>query len=227
MVDQYQVADNPYVVVLNKKTRALKKKLEKIRKTETFAASGRTLNEEQKVLLAGKSNLECLLREHDRIRSLLEGVAKAEFAAKAEKAPAPSQPGDVSALSIPADPAPKEEPLPHAEPTASVACAATETEPPEVTEVAIQTDMSGPSAPPCPGPGEGMVEATAAEAAATVAAAAAATEAREAAEMAASEARREELIAGVGKLLRLLHVASRFEAKGERLPSEVDFFSKV
>lgn len=38
---------------------------------------------------------------------------------------------------------------------------------------------------------------------------------------------RVEAASGVSKILRLLHVAGRFEAKGDRLPTAVDFFSKV
>lgn len=95
---------------------------------------------------------------------------------------------------------------------------------PQVHDAEAQTDVSGPPPPPGLDPRE-VSEAVAA------AAATAAEEQRKVAEEAESRGlaagRAEAIGEGVAKLLRLLHVASRFEAKGERLPSAVDFFSKV
>ena len=98
------------------------------------------------------------------------------------------------------------------------------TEPPAATEEAeVQTDVSGPPPPP------GLDPRTVSEAvamAATLASQEKDKAAREA-EKRGVEKGRAEVAAGLSKVLRLLHVASRFEAKGQRLPSAVDFFSKV
>lgn len=98
------------------------------------------------------------------------------------------------------------------------------TEPPAPTEEAeVQTDVSGPPPPP------GLDPRTVSEAvamAATLASQEKDRAAREAEERGVEKGRAE-AAAGLFKVLRLLHVASRFEAKGQRLPSAVDFFSKV
>ncbi|CAM9835313.1 unnamed protein product, partial [Choristocarpus tenellus] len=209
----HTLADNPYLLVLNKKTRALKKKLEKIKKTETLVASGKTLNEEQKVLLAGRSNLECALKEHERVRGLLEEVAKEEVACKKDEAPDPPVvPEESLGLAILNRSNPDLTVEGGSAPEILSVCVGTETEMLQGTEVAAQTDISGPMPPAGMDPGE-VAEATAV--AVSTAKAAAVVEGRE------------KMRSGVRKLLRLLHVTSRFEARGEQLPSEVDFFSKV
>lgn len=97
------------------------------------------------------------------------------------------------------------------------------TDPLATEESAVQTDVSGPPPPP------GLDPRTVSEAVAM-----AATLALQEKDKAAQEAEargiemgRAEAAAGLSKVLRLLHVASRFEAKGQRLPTAVDFFSKV
>lgn len=124
--------------------------------------------------------------------------------------------------------------LPHGQPGAEVETAASEvlvtsesigvsTDPVATEEAEVQTDLSGPPPPP------GLDPRTVSEAVAV-----AATLASQEKDKAAQEAEergvvkgRAEAAAGLSKVLRLLHVASRFEAKGERLPTAVDFFSKV
>lgn len=98
------------------------------------------------------------------------------------------------------------------------------TDPPESSEAEAQTDVSGPPPPR----GLDPQDVAAAMAVAGQTAEEEKQRAVEEAEARGLKAGRAEAIgSGVSKLLQLLHVASRFEAKGERLPSAVDFFSKV
>lgn len=98
------------------------------------------------------------------------------------------------------------------------------TDTPESSEAGAQTDVSGPPPPR----GLDPQDVAAAMAVAGRTAEEEKQRAVEEAEARGLEAGRAEAVGtGVSKLLRLLHVASRFEAKGERLPSAVDFFSKV
>lgn len=97
------------------------------------------------------------------------------------------------------------------------------TDPVTTEEAEAQTDVSGPPPPP------GLDPRTVSEAVAV-----AATLASQEKDSAVQEAEERGVVkgraaaaAGLSKVLRLLHVASRFEAKGERLPTAVDFFSKV
>lgn len=94
---------------------------------------------------------------------------------------------------------------------------------PPTVESEMQTDVSGPPPPQGLDPGEvsRAIEAAAATALKEKKDAEAEAEARGLATGRAQGA------AGVSKLLRLLHVAARFEAQEERLPTAVDFFSKV
>lgn len=209
------------------------------------------LNEEQLKLLETKPLLEFALAEHERVRTAMETVAidlKRQAAEQAEADVAPPAPPSHAppALSIPA-PEPEQPAvlsIPTAAPDANalaaadtrdlrakdaaVVAAATETvgvstEPVNTEDVGAQTEVSGP--PPPAGLDPAVVSAAVATAAAL------ALEEKEKAS-AEAEARgvaagRAEAAAGVSKILRLLHVASRFQAKGERLPTAVDFFSKV
>lgn len=97
------------------------------------------------------------------------------------------------------------------------------TEPLHREDAEAQTDLSGPPPPAGLDPGE----VSAAVSAAAVLASEEKDKAAEEGFDRGVEAGRAEATAGVSKLLRVLHVASRFEAKGERLPTAVDFFSKV
>ncbi|CAM9672447.1 unnamed protein product [Pylaiella littoralis] len=265
--------ENPYLAGLSKKTRGLKKKMEKIKKTETLSASGKHLNEEQLKLLETKPLLEFALAEHERVRVAMEAVAKEKERQAAEQAklappPPPPRLPPATGLSIPipnaSEPqqppppetslsAPADDPdvsaveerdntqrgsddlLPQEEqPDAKAETAAGEvlvssesvgvsTDSVTTEEAEVQTDVSGPPPPP------GLDPRTVSEAVAVAAALASQEKDRavqEAEERGAVKGRTE-AASGLSKVLRLLHVASRFEAKGERLPTAVDFFSKV
>lgn len=206
--------------------------------------SSQHLNEEQVKLLETKPLLEFALSEHERVKAAMEAVAKEveerEAAEKAKlllapppppptglsiaAAPEPEQPP--TTLSIPA-PTPEDGGPQDQQPAAQVAVATesvgVSTDPLGTEEAEVQTDVSGP--PPRPGLDPREV---------SEAVAVAATLASQEKEKAAQEAEergiakgRKEAATGLSKVLRLLHVASRFEAKGERLPTAVDFFSKV
>ena len=97
------------------------------------------------------------------------------------------------------------------------------TETPFTEELGAQTELSGPPPPA----GLDPEEVSAAVSAAAALALEEKEKAAEEAEARGVAAGRAEAAAGLSKILRLLHVASRFEAKGERLPTAVDFFSKV
>ncbi|CAN0268411.1 unnamed protein product, partial [Ectocarpus sp. 13 AM-2016] len=237
---------NPYLAGLSKKARGLKKKMEKIKKTEALSASGKHLNEEQLKLLETKPLLEFALSEHERVKAAMEAVAKdVEEREAAEKAKLllapPPPPPPPTGLSIAAAPEPEQPPAalsipaptpqgggpqdqqPAAEVEVETASVGVSTDPLDTEEAEVQTDVSGP--PPRPGldPRE-VSEAVAV--AATLAAQEKEKAAQEAEERGISKGRKE-AATGLSKVLCLLHVASRFEAKGERLPTAVDFFSKV
>lgn len=211
------------------------------------------LNDEQLKLLETKPLLEVALAEHERVRAAMETVAKDLKREAAELAKLAPPPPPLS-LSIPAaDPPGKttarghengdalprgqeqqqqQEEADGAEKTTVEEAPAVETEsigvstdPPAATEEAeAQTDVSGPPPPP------GLDPRAVSEAvgrAATLASEEKDKAAREAEERGVEKGRAEAAAAGLSKVLRLLHVASRFEAKGQRLPSAVDFFSKV
>jgi hypothetical protein len=72
------VFDNLYVAVVGRKQRNLKKKLEKIAKAEQQLAAGKTLDEEQNVLLKTKPQVERLLAELQAIKLQLVDAAKQE-----------------------------------------------------------------------------------------------------------------------------------------------------
>lgn len=97
------------------------------------------------------------------------------------------------------------------------------TETPLTEELGAQTELSGPPPPA----GLDPEEVSAAVLAAATLALEEKEKAAEEAEARGVAAGRAEAATGLSKILRLLHVASRFEAKGERLPTAVDFFSKV
>lgn len=152
-------------------------------------------------------------------------------AADAASTAAPGEKAGGGADSPPREHDPPVDEVPEVLPAAAaveVAAAETEsvgvsTDPVATEEAAAQTDSSGPPPPP------GLDPRTVSEAVAM-----AATLASQEKEKAAREAEergiatgRAEATAGLSKVLRLLHVASRFEAKGKRLPTAVDFFSKV
>ncbi|CAM9421857.1 unnamed protein product, partial [Scytosiphon promiscuus] len=262
-------ASNPYLAGLSKKTRGLKKKMEKIKKTEALSASGKRLNDEQLKLLETKPLLEVALAEHERVKVAMEGVAKdlereaaeraklsppppprtAAVALSIAAAPEPNQPSTPTPLSIPArDPSDANtaesgahqdagsqqaadlDAAPASSKPAMVALTESKkisTDPVHTEEAEAQTDVRGPPPPPGLDPRE-VSEAVAM--AATLAAQDKAQAAQEAEERGIEKGRKEgrkESTAGLSKVLRLLHVASRFEAKGERLPTAVDFFSKV
>lgn len=194
-----------------------------------------------------KPLLEFALAEHDKVRLAMESVAK-DLQHETEKQARLSTPSPAlsilavepspTGLSIPA---PGDSPdassvpettvvAPHSSvvvPTESVAVltesVAVATEPLHTQEVGAQTEVSGP--PPAAGVDPGEVSKAVA-----VAAEIGLREKEKAvsdAEARGLAAGRAEVAGGLSKILKLLHVASRFEAKGERLPTAVDFFSKV
>lgn len=157
-------------------------------------------------------------------------------------APEPHQPPAPASLSIPAgDPSDANTPesdahqdagsQPAAEGDASATPAevvvtdskGVSTDPVDTEEAGAQTDVTGPPPPPGLDP---RIVSEAVAVAATLAAEEKDKAAREAEER-GIEKGREDAAKGLSKVLRLLHVATRFEAKGERLPTAVDFFSKV
>jgi len=75
---QTEVKDNPYVAVVAKKHRNLKKKMEKIIKIEAQIQSGKALDEEQKIMYTTKSSVEKSLTDLKAILSAFEDVAKEE-----------------------------------------------------------------------------------------------------------------------------------------------------
>ncbi|CAN0407253.1 unnamed protein product, partial [Hapterophycus canaliculatus] len=97
------------------------------------------------------------------------------------------------------------------------------TDPVLMEEAEAQTNLTGPPPPP----GLDPREVSAAVAMAATLAAEEKEKAAQEAEKRGIEKGRKDAAAGLSKVLRLLHVASRFEAKGERLPTAVVFFSKV
>eukprot|EP01041_Mallomonas_annulata_P008533 gene8533-17600_t len=68
--------ENPYVAVVSRKYRNLKKKLDKIVKIEAQQKAGKAIIEEQLILLAGKSAVEKALADVESIKTQLEEVAK-------------------------------------------------------------------------------------------------------------------------------------------------------
>lgn len=68
--------ENPYLAVVNRKARNLRKKLASIAKAEAQLLTGKALNEEQLVLLASKPSVERAISDIDIIRVQLEDVAK-------------------------------------------------------------------------------------------------------------------------------------------------------
>jgi hypothetical protein len=84
------VADNPYVAVVGRKQRNLKKKLEKITKAEAALEAGKTLDEEQNVLLSTKPQVERALADFAAVRLQLEEVAKQQGGGEGGASAAPS-----------------------------------------------------------------------------------------------------------------------------------------
>lgn len=71
--------ENPYVAVVARKYRNLKKKLDKILKAEdAHKTSGKALNQDQLELIASKPSIEKALADVDSIKVQLEEVAKEE-----------------------------------------------------------------------------------------------------------------------------------------------------
>ncbi|KDO31587.1 hypothetical protein SPRG_03516 [Saprolegnia parasitica CBS 223.65] len=88
----YAAIEHPYVVLLNKKLRSLKKKQEKIKSLEeSMVGSNKTLNEQQLEVLANKTLVEKMYAELEALRVLFvettilpEASAKVETPADAE-----------------------------------------------------------------------------------------------------------------------------------------------
>jgi hypothetical protein len=78
-----------------KKVRSLRKKAERIAKTEEQAASGRPLNEEQKLLVSTKDAVLKALAESSSLLAMIEDVARAEDARRTQE-PQPGTQGQVS-----------------------------------------------------------------------------------------------------------------------------------
>ena len=77
--------ENPYLQVISRRSRNLKKKLNKVDEAEQKMKSGKTLNDEQLSLVASKGLVERMLSELDAIRASLEEVEAEELGKKVEK----------------------------------------------------------------------------------------------------------------------------------------------
>mmetsp|Transcript_14422 Transcript_14422/g.15090 ORF Transcript_14422/g.15090 Transcript_14422/m.15090 type:complete len:592 (+) Transcript_14422:65-1840(+) len=77
--------ENPYVAIVSRKSRNLKKKLERVIKVESQLKEGKKLNEEQLVLVASKASLEKALSDVESIKTQLEEVAKQELLLKQQQ----------------------------------------------------------------------------------------------------------------------------------------------
>jgi hypothetical protein len=77
--------ENPYVAVIARKHRNLKKKLEKIAKAESQLSLGKVIDEEQQILLASKKAIEKSVTDLLQLRQQLEEVAKLEEDAVRQK----------------------------------------------------------------------------------------------------------------------------------------------
>ena len=75
MNDELDKNENPYIAVISKKCRNLKKKLNQIQKVDEQLAIGKILNEEQRVLLSTRPMFERQLQDLDALKSQLEEVA--------------------------------------------------------------------------------------------------------------------------------------------------------
>lgn len=193
-------------------------------------------------MLESKPLLEIALAEHDKVRLAMESIAK-DLQHEAEKQTRLSLPSpplailaaepSASGLSIPAagdSPDASTTSAPETTDTldSSGSTVATESvdvaiDPLRTQEVGAQTEVSGPPPPTGLDPGE-VSKAVAVAAKISLDEKEKAVSEAEARGMAAGRA---DAVGWVSKMLKLLHVASRFEAKGERLPTAVDFFSKV
>jgi len=80
---------NPYLIVVGKKLRSLKKKLEKIVKIEVHKLTGKDLEEEQLILLANKQGIEKSITDLEALKIQLEEVAKQLEEEEAKKFPIP------------------------------------------------------------------------------------------------------------------------------------------
>uniref|UniRef100_A0A7S2B398 Uncharacterized protein n=2 Tax=Octactis speculum TaxID=3111310 RepID=A0A7S2B398_9STRA len=69
---------NPYLVALEKRSRAARKKKSRIQLLEESLATGKPLNDSQTVLLNSKSEVDCRLMELDAMREALENVASTQ-----------------------------------------------------------------------------------------------------------------------------------------------------
>lgn len=177
-----EIDENPYIGVANRKSRNLKKKLDKIFKAEAQLKQGKALNEEQLILLSSKASVERALTDIESIKSQLEEVAR-ELAKEALQA------DNVKAVSM----------------DVSVA---TET---AVIQVAVSTQVEKPA--------ESEPQPVAKPSAAAVAAP----------QQPGFDAKFVQNLvnAQVQKLLRTLHVCSRYQAITDTpLPADVDYFGK-
>ena len=69
-------SENPYVVVLQKKCRSLKKKLEKVSQVEQSRLQGKVLDKDQLVLLSSRLDLEKTLAVTEAIKQQMEEIAQ-------------------------------------------------------------------------------------------------------------------------------------------------------
>ncbi|CAM9382990.1 unnamed protein product, partial [Phaeothamnion confervicola] len=217
--------ENPYLAVVSKRLRGLRKKLEKIRKNEALAGTGK-LNEEQKQLLSSRGEVERAIKEADQLRTQLEEVAQKEVedqAARDEEL-AKATAAAPSLLPPPPPPPPPE----HAE---------TQTESKErpTADAQVATDLDGPAAEAAlaaatalpPLNTNAQMQTAAAAAATTAAPPSSAPLAAATSKAAIAAAAAEAVRAALERLLRLLHVVQRSEGAGIAVPSEVSFLAKV
>lgn len=73
-----EILENPYVAVVTKKIRNLRKKLKNIEQLETSRASGAILNEDQLITLGTKQNIERQIQDLDGVKTSLEDVVASQ-----------------------------------------------------------------------------------------------------------------------------------------------------
>lgn len=115
--------ENAYLVPIQKRLRALRKKLERIVVVETQQASGKQLQEEQRVLLSSKPHIVAALHDMEALRSQMEAIALSQTSSAAASASEPAP----EPVCEPSAPEPFEEPIPEPEPIPA---------PPSFTDVA-------------------------------------------------------------------------------------------
>jgi hypothetical protein len=144
--------ENPYIAVANRKVRNLKKKLQNIQKVEAQVATGKSLNEEQLVLLSTKPAVERAMLDIEALKAQLEEVAKEVGLIELNTAAAAA----AAAAAAPEEPV-VEAPAPVEVAAVTVLEAATETQPIEQVAMSTQCDEAQPLAAAPPPASDGPV----------------------------------------------------------------------